>query len=92
MANGDNLMEVMVCFVDSCCTDCRSVLVVAWVWPRGCNMDSDRWDIAQQGWVASLVVVGGMSVKEEVAVLEDISLHQNTVVGCCTADYHTVDH
>jgi hypothetical protein len=52
-------------------------------------MDSDRWDIAQQGSVASLVAVGGMSVMEEVAALEDISLHQNTAVGCCTADYHT---
>lgn len=52
-------------------------------------MDSDRWEIAQQGWVASLVAVGGMSVMEEVAALADISLHQNTAVGCCTADYHT---
>lgn len=52
-------------------------------------MDSDRWDIAQQGSVASLVAVGGMSVMEEVAALEDISLHQNTAVGCCMADYHT---
>jgi hypothetical protein len=40
--------------------------------------------MAQQGSVASLVAVGGMSVMEEVAALEDISLHQNTAVGCCT--------